>query len=85
MKTRLCESTGVQPLDRIWILSLFLRPRHKGKEEREREGGIANEELEGWQVLIRYPLERSLLNMEERFPGRKGKRVLHFNPACLIK
>lgn len=63
IKTRLFESTGVQQLDRIWILSFFLRPRNKGEEERECEDGIANEELEGWQVLIRYTLERSLLNM----------------------
>jgi hypothetical protein len=52
-----------QQLDRDMNLVILLRPDNKGKEERKNESGIANEKIEGWEILIRHILEKSLLNM----------------------
>lgn len=50
----------------IGILSFFfLRPNNKEKEERKDENSIANEKTEGWEILIRHILAKSLLNMQE--------------------
>lgn len=43
----------------IWILSFF--KAMQWKEERENENGMANEKIEGWEILIRHILD-DLLN-----------------------